>query len=94
MGKSVSGWGEQQFNVHNTTGYLPVVLLLLLDSEGELDKCLSGIRNLPPDRPRPVRGGRPPGGRGGGCVGCGWLVVGPDSENGAGFGAGFASLKS
>lgn len=37
------------------------------NSEGEEDKCLSATRNRPADkRPvRPVRGGLPPGGRGG-----------------------------
>ena len=46
------------------------------NSEGEEDKCLSATRNRPADkRPvRPVRGGLPPGGRGG------WLL-----SNGSSF---------
>ena len=46
---------------------------LRTNSEGELDKLLSGIRNRPPET-RPVRGGLPHGGRGGGWLGwLGWL---------------------
>ena len=61
---------------------------LRTNSEGELDKLLSEIRNRPPET-RPVRGGRPHGGRGGGWLDwLGWL------DGSVEGGTGLASLNA